>query len=324
MLVALDENKNRIYAEEVERGITCFCPSCGEPLRINKGEIKRPYFSHKPNTACPYGIDRDNKSEWHIRMQEYFPKESREVRFIDQNTNEIHIADVFIEEKNTVIEFQKSHIEKNEFEARTNFHLSNGRRIIWIFDESKEKVSDPQRDYGKLRISFFNALKNGEPFVQKATSFIKDDLRYINGGNEHNFNIEYNRAFSIISAFYRQRCFKWMYKRKVFSSENDYLNNPLFSICIYVGGDDTVYRIISEENNYEHILLSIHPINMGELTDVDDFYKTEENWLQEVEGIKQIEVRRKIKEKEIEDFQKRSREQALKNRNIPSRRKFHF
>ncbi|WP_457594025.1 hypothetical protein [Hydrogenimonas sp.] len=41
----------RIYsAHEVPRGDACGCdcPSCGCPLRANQGEVKEPYFSHRP------------------------------------------------------------------------------------------------------------------------------------------------------------------------------------------------------------------------------------------------------------------------------------
>ena len=61
-------------------------------------------------------------------MQEYFPREACEVRFVDDETGEIHIADAFLEGSNTVLEFQHSPISEQEFLSRTIFHLKNGRR----------------------------------------------------------------------------------------------------------------------------------------------------------------------------------------------------
>ena len=138
MLVAYDENKNRIYANSEERITECYCPECGEKLIHKKGAINIPYFSHKVKTDCLYGKDKDYKSEWHIRMQALFPLDSVEVRFKDEETRELnYIADVFLKESNTVIEFQHSPIDANSFVDRTIFHIKAGRRVVWIFDESK-------------------------------------------------------------------------------------------------------------------------------------------------------------------------------------------
>ena len=139
MFVAVDKRGNRLYAEDEGKYDECFCPACGEPLKHKKGKVRRPYFAHLPDTKCHYGQDKDYKSEWHIRMQEYFPKEEREYLFVDEETGEKHIADVFVKEANTVLEFQHSPIDEQEFISRTHFHLKNNRRIVWLFDESSEK-----------------------------------------------------------------------------------------------------------------------------------------------------------------------------------------
>lgn len=138
MYVALDKNGNRIYADDEQRYIECFCPACGEPLIHRKGTRKRVHFAHKQKTNCFMRLNKDYMSEWHIRMQSFFPKESREYRFKDNVTGEVHIADVFDWKTNTVIEFQHSPMHEEEYLSRTYFHLNNGRRIVWIFDESRE------------------------------------------------------------------------------------------------------------------------------------------------------------------------------------------
>ena len=137
MLVAVDKQGNRLYAESSgKRYNECYCPVCGEPVIHRMGTIRRAHFAHRQDTDCYFGHDKDNKSEWHIRMQDYFPKEAQEFIFVDEETGEKHIADVFIKETNTVIEFQHSPIEEKEFCGRTIFHLKNNRRIVWLFDES--------------------------------------------------------------------------------------------------------------------------------------------------------------------------------------------
>lgn len=138
MFVALDANGNRIYADSADKGMECFCPVCSESLRLRKGSKNMPHFAHLADTDCYYGRDQDYKTEWHIRMQEYFPRESCEVRFADEETGEIHIADVFLDVSNTVLEFQHSPIPEKEFISRTAFHLKKGRRMVWLFDESSQ------------------------------------------------------------------------------------------------------------------------------------------------------------------------------------------
>lgn len=70
------------------------------------------------------------------------------MRFVDDETGEIHIADVFLEASNTVLEFQHSPISEDEFKSRTIFHLKNGRRIVWLFDESSKSQDST---FGRFR-----------------------------------------------------------------------------------------------------------------------------------------------------------------------------
>ena len=148
MFVALDTNGNRIYADSADKETTCFCPVCNEALKLRKGGKNRPHFAHLADSECFYGRDQDYKSEWHIRMQDYFPRESCEVRFVDTETGEVHIADVFLASCNTVLEFQHSPIPESEFISRTKFHLKNGRRIVWLFDESSQ---NKESNFGRFR-----------------------------------------------------------------------------------------------------------------------------------------------------------------------------
>lgn len=162
MFVALNAEGKRVYADSTEKGSVCFCPVCNEELRLRKGGKNRPHFAHKQDSDCQYGKDQDYKSEWHIRMQEYFPREACEVRFVDDETGEIHIADAFLEGSNTVLEFQHSPISEQEFLSRTIFHLKNGRRIAWLFDESS---TSKDSTFGRFRFDEDICLY-GIPFYQ--------------------------------------------------------------------------------------------------------------------------------------------------------------
>ena len=136
---ANSEDGKRIHIENAERGKVYTCPCCGGQMIPNLGTIKRHYFSHKSKAACDkwYG----NKGEWHLSMQEIFDKEEREV--VVSVGGEKHIADICKEKpcgQKLVIEFQKSHITKEEFLERTYFwKVKVGADIIWVFDYSQDK-----------------------------------------------------------------------------------------------------------------------------------------------------------------------------------------
>ena len=151
MFFALDEQGNRVHASSRDTLVNLYCPACGEPVKHKKGKTRRWHFAHLPDSNCQYGKDKDYNHEWHIRMQEYFPLDTREYRFVDSDTKEVHIADVFLPDSNTVLEFQHSPISEEEFLSRTNFHKKEGRRIVWLFDESEK---NPQPDhFGKFKLS---------------------------------------------------------------------------------------------------------------------------------------------------------------------------
>ena len=173
MFFAVDSNGNRIYAGDTVKHTDCYCPVCGEPVTHKIGKIKKPHFSHKVNTECYLNRDKDWLTEWHIRMQEYFPLEMREIRFKDAETGEIHIADVFLSDSNTVLEFQHSPIEEKEFWDRTIFHLKNGRRIVWLFDESvKNQKSDNIGRFKPIGSRMFGWLYNAFKWQRNPRSFL--------------------------------------------------------------------------------------------------------------------------------------------------------
>lgn len=143
MIIALNENKERVFVDDAREGDKYYCQVCGEPVFPKKGMIREHHFAHYSDTNCKAKIvyGPNSMTPWHKRMQGYFPVSTREVRFDDEINKDVHIADVYICETKTVIEFQHSKIKTEEFLSRTEFHINNGRRVIWIFDESIKDVS---------------------------------------------------------------------------------------------------------------------------------------------------------------------------------------
>ena len=237
MFVAHDESGNRIYPDTYDGGI-CFCPYCNREVYFRNGKERRPHFAHKKGSECPY--DSDNKSEWHMRMQEYFPKESREVRFEDDKTGEIHIADIYLKDSKTVIEFQKSRIDDKEFLKRTSFHWNAGRRIVWIFNESMD--SKKQNHTGRFKYDP-EICYDIPPY---------DKLCFV---------WKYQRRKFLIDA---PDLRKYMSK---------------FSVCVYTGVEgDTVRRIVNGHCDFKIVTLSGHPIIMLCNLDSDIFFKEDEYW----------------------------------------------
>jgi len=174
-------------------------------------------------------------------MQEYFPKEEREHIFIDNKTGEKHIADVYIEEANTVLEFQYSPIKEKEFLDRTNFHIAEGRRIVWLFEESWKDADE--QSYNKQQ------YKNGKL------------------ANEYN-----SRA----KGPYSTKSFRWLYRRKCVEN-GPTVYRPNYSVCVYTGAEgDVFHRIISLYG--DSIIVSLHDITMSDKLNSEEFFLLETHW----------------------------------------------
>lgn len=243
MFIAVDENGKRISASNAVRDAAYYCPGCGKEMILRTGDVNVAHFAHK--TKCPYPPeDKDYMSEWHMRMQSYFPIECREYYF---DEGEKHRADVFIKDKNTVIEFQKSPISKEDFERRTLFHLHAGRKMVWIFDESREKPKAGDR--GKLR---------------------KDDMPML----------EYPHNKLIYRWLNRRKCLE---TESELPAININENRNDYSICLFTGSDgaDVVHRVVQTDSTFgfEYIAISLKQIIMQAGMDVDDFFRDEEYWI---------------------------------------------
>ncbi len=220
-----------------------------------------------------------------MRMQDYFPKEKREVRFQDDETGEVHIADVFDEETNTVIEFQHSPINEEEYLSRTSFHLKNGRRIAWIFDESKEKEKE----------GYLGRLKPDSLFVP-----LNWKIRDVN-----------------LEGIYKDLSYKWLYaRRKMLAAGPDLIeNNKQYSVFVFAGEtEDIIHRIINEENAYEYITISVQNLEMAENMNPDEFFNSERvllsqsPWKEKIDEAKeQQEEEKRILEARIKEYREQIR-----------------
>lgn len=104
----------------------CIC--CREPVRAYCGNIRVHHWKHVSTQQCDPWYE--NETEWHRKWKDHFNIDQQEVVMFDKQTGEKHIADIYIESRDLVLEFQHSPIEIKEIKSRQNFY----KRMIWILD----------------------------------------------------------------------------------------------------------------------------------------------------------------------------------------------
>ena len=134
MFFAVDENGVRTYIDDADANRKYFCPACNAQLVQKRGNIVTHHFAHKSNGICDLWYS-GKMSAWHKKMQNLFPRIWQEV-LVYNDLGEYHIADVVFKKNSIpyVIEFQHSSISSTDFISHTGFYMSQGYRVIWIFD----------------------------------------------------------------------------------------------------------------------------------------------------------------------------------------------
>lgn len=241
MFIALDKQGNRVYAEDAVKSEVYHCQKCGKEVKPRQGKINRWHYAHIIDEECDYGKDGDYNNEWHTRMQEYFPKDSREYRFKDKETGEIHIADVFIKECNTVLEFQQSRIDEEEFLKRTWFHLNNGRRIAWLLYESIDKQINNQ--LGKFKFLEYRGANKHRKAWYKWKG--KPRKQLINGPD-----IEYSNEFYSVCVYTGEELDVF---RKVLNNTLEFDEVALGENKIVMNTADCIERMFDSEGYWKSL-----------------------------------------------------------------------
>ncbi len=117
---------------------TCLC--CGAEVIAKCGKSRIAHWAHKNNEECSYSM-KESKTQWHLDWQNHFPKEWQEVRCTDEQTREIHIADIKTP-NGLVVEFQHSAIKPEERSSREQFH----KNMIWVID-GRSKIKKFKKIY---------------------------------------------------------------------------------------------------------------------------------------------------------------------------------
>ena len=120
------------------------CPFCDAPVIAKCGPQRVDHWAHKGSKSCNLG--KENETEWHRSWKNKFPPEFQEFIQYD-SAGEKHIADVRTTH-GLVIEFQHSHLDPKERDARERFY----KNMVWVVDGTRLKRDYPrfQKGIGSL------------------------------------------------------------------------------------------------------------------------------------------------------------------------------
>jgi len=112
----------KIEATKGIKDVVCEC--CNQPVKPCCGQININHFRHLSKKDCDNWYEP--MTQWHLDWQNKFPENCREI--VISKKGVVHRADV-LNNKGTVIEFQKSFIKPTEIKEREMFY----DKMIWVF-----------------------------------------------------------------------------------------------------------------------------------------------------------------------------------------------
>lgn len=136
-------NGEKLEAKPGSKGI---CPCCSANVRAYCGLVKVHHWKHISLKECDPWYE--GETDWHRNWKNNFDSNCQEVIKVNPISGERHIADLYLEHKDLVIEFQHSPIQIEEIIAREQFY----KRMLWIVDltsvnENIEFYSDFRKAY---------------------------------------------------------------------------------------------------------------------------------------------------------------------------------
>lgn len=126
MFIALNENNERI---DPQKGIKAFCPACKKAVIAKMGRIVTYHWAHKEKCDCDNG---KGMTQWHYKwIERHYKKQGWEVEW----RCEPFRFDCFNQDKRLVLEIQSKPVYEY-FIKKTDFVLSEGYKIKWVFHQS--------------------------------------------------------------------------------------------------------------------------------------------------------------------------------------------
>lgn len=255
MRYAYNEQNDKI--EVSFSGERAKCPDCDSVVIGRKGSIKIKHWYHKAKNECDSWYEPI--TEWHLKWQNFFPIEYREVS-IKKANGKSHRADIKLK-NNLVIEVQNSPINIAEIEERESFYGENN--MIWILNGEKlAKKSSITYQFNRKQFVLYFSIPAYSSLVPeydmdefKATlctnellSDLKNDKNLIDykesNGNYFKYEFDTDKNFveidSELSYLFRKTC------------------NELYDYDAYhkLFSDFNITHISVKKDNYSHINLN--------------------------------------------------------------------
>jgi len=165
------KNKNGKRIKVSFSGEKAICLDCDSEVFGRKGRIKVPYWTHPNNSDCDSWYEPT--TQWHLDWQNQFPIEYQEISQVDNQTGEIHRADIKLP-NGTVIEVQNSPIKIEEIEQRENFY--GKENLIWILNGGNlTKQSRINYQFEKQIFAISHEIPH---YIEEIPEYNMDDFNY--------------------------------------------------------------------------------------------------------------------------------------------------
>ena len=126
---------------EAQPGLPAECPVCGNAMVAKCGQHRVPHWAHRGTRTCDHWWEPE--TEWHRAWKNHFPERRQEIVHQSEG-GEKHIADVKTD-RGVVLEFQHSHLRREERESRENFYP----KMVWVVD-GRRRARDRARFFASL------------------------------------------------------------------------------------------------------------------------------------------------------------------------------
>ncbi len=137
---------------EAQPGVVGQCEICSSQTIAKCGDIKMHHWAHKGKRICDPWWEKE--TEWHRSWKNHFPTDWQE-SIHTAESGEKHIADVKTI-KNWVIEFQHSHLNSEERQARNDFY----EKLVWVIDGTRRKKDKTKFFESLMKVAYVSDPKS--------------------------------------------------------------------------------------------------------------------------------------------------------------------
>ncbi len=152
MLVAKNEQGQSIclVKQQAVGGKKFFCPGCGGPVRLRKGQVIRPHFAHISLKHCRYFSENESAQHLALKTSVYQWARKHNKVELEKWLPEIEqIADLLVEER-LALEIQCSSLSFKRLQERTHAYQQAGYRVLWLLGEQlwlKNRLTKLQKQF---------------------------------------------------------------------------------------------------------------------------------------------------------------------------------